>query len=83
MALYSEDFSNIFSDLIGENGITCYQISQYSGLDQGYLSRLKKVEMNNPSPKTIVKIAVSLAHCNKEISITDIKRLFNACGRSL
>ena len=83
MALYGEDFSKIFSDLVEKGCITCYQISQYSGLDQGYLSRLKKGEMKNPSPETIVKIAVSLTHCNKQISIIDIKRLFNACGRSL
>ena len=83
MALYSKDFSKILSDLVEKNGITNYQINQYSGLDQGYLSRLRTGQANNPSPETIVKIGISLAHCSNKITIIDIENLFNACGRSL
>ena len=83
MALYGEDFAKILSNLLDKHGITCYKLAQYSHLDQGFLSRLRSGELKNPSPETVVKISVSLAHWSADITIWDIENLFNACGRSL
>jgi transcriptional regulator with XRE-family HTH domain len=83
MALYSSDFSRVFSNLLERYHVSCYQIEEYSQLNQSYLSRLRSGQMNNPSPETIVKIAISLTHCNRNITLIDIENLFNACGRSL
>jgi hypothetical protein len=83
MALYSDDFARIFSNLLEKYHISCYQIEEYSHLNQSYLSRLRSGQMNNPSPETVVKIGISLAHCSNKITIIDIENLFSACGRSL
>ena len=83
MTLYATDFSVVFSKLLEKNGITCYQISQYSHLDQAYLNRLRRGEKLNPSPETIVKISVALAHFSDKINLGDIEHLFNAVGRSI
>jgi len=81
--LYTGDFSKAFSALLDKTGVSCYQISQYTDLDQAYLSRLKNGEKNNPSPGTIMKIALALAHLSDTIQIWDIEDLFNSAGRSI
>ena len=81
--LYREDFSLIFSKLIERAGISCYQISQYSHLDQAYLSRLRSGEKNNPSPETVMEIGLALAHLGGNISLYDVEGLFNSVGRSI
>ena len=83
MTLYASDFSVIFSKLLEKTGVTCYQISQYSHLDQAYLSRLKNGEKKNPSPETIVKISVALAHFNDKVNLNDVEDLFKTLGRSI
>lgn len=83
MALYSKDFTEVFSNLLEKYGVTCYQISQYSHLDQGYLSRLRNGEKHNPSPETLVKISIALAHSSNKVKLYDIEALFNSVGRSL
>ena len=47
MAIYTNNFCKVFTKVLAETGVTCYMISQYSGLDEGYLSRLKsRVKVN-------------------------------------
>ena len=81
--IYSNDFSEAFSDLLEETGISCYQISQYANLDQAYLSRLKKGQKDNPSPETLVKISLAFSHLSTNVKLHNIERLFNSVGRSL
>jgi len=81
--LYSNNFADVFSRLLEKTRISCYRISQYVHLDESYLSRLRNGERNNPSPETIVKISLALAHLSDKISLYDIEDLFNASGRSL
>ena len=83
MALYAKDFSEVFSALLEKTGISCYQISQYSHLDQAYLSRLRNGEKQNPSPETVIKISLALAHYGKHVQLHDIQNLFKSVGRSL
>ena len=83
MTIYAHDFSVVFSKLLEKSKITCYQISQYSHLNQAYLGRLRKGEKLNPSPETVVKISIALAHFSDKIDLGDIERLFNAIGRSV
>ena len=83
MGLYSNNFAEVFSKLLDRTGLSCYQISQYVHLDQSYLSRLRNGEKHNPSPETIVKISLALAHFSDRVGLYDIEALFKAVGRSL
>ena len=56
MGIYQNNFTEAFLKLLAKSGVNCYQIHQFTHLDQAYLSRLKSGERNNPSPETIVKI---------------------------
>ena len=82
-SLYDKDFSIVFNQLLGKANISCYQISQFSHIDQGYLSCLKKGTKKNPSPAIIIKIGLALAHCSDKVTIIDIERLFSSVGRSI
>ena len=83
MAIYTNDFSQVFTELLKKYGVTCYQISQFAHLDQAYLSRLKSGERANPSAETIIKISLALTHYSNNINLYDIQRLFKSVGRSL
>ncbi|MFC2013332.1 hypothetical protein ACFLU8_00325 [Chloroflexota bacterium] len=65
MAIYTNNFCKVFAKVLAETGVTCYKISQYSGLDGGYLSRLKSGLKENPSPETVIKICIAIAHYSK------------------
>ena len=79
--ILSNNFSQTFCGLLEERGVSCYQIGKYSGLDQAYLSRLKSGGRSNPSPETIMKISLALAHLSPQISLYDIQKLFRSAGR--
>jgi transcriptional regulator with XRE-family HTH domain len=81
--LYSNGFSQVFSDLLKKTGVACYQISKYAHLDQAYLSRLRNGEKNNPSPETVMKISLALAHLSNKFNLYDVETLFNSVGRSI
>ena len=83
MGLYSEDFSKEFSKLLEKAGISCYKVSQYTHLDEAYLSRLRSGEKRNPSPETLVKISLALAHYGEQVQLHDIQRLFRSAGRCI
>jgi hypothetical protein len=82
-SLYDRDFSMVFNQLLGRVDVSCYQISEFSHIDQGYLSRLRNGTKKNPSPETVMKIGLALVHCSDKISLVDIERLFNSVGRSI
>ena len=81
--VWVSEFSPAFSRLLKETGITVYQISQYTHLDEAYLHRLKTGERKNPSPTTIIKIALAFAHLSPEFRIYEAERLFNSTGRTI
>ena len=83
MAIYINEFSEVLSTLLEKNRISCYEISQYTHLDQAYLSRLRSGERKNPSPETIIKIGLALTHYSDKIKLHDIQKLFRSVGRSL
>ena len=83
MTLYASDFSKVFSALLEENGISCYKISRYANLDEAYLSRLKNGGKHDPSPETLIKISLALAHYGNQVKLDDIQRLFKSVGRSI
>ncbi len=83
MTIYDNNFSVVFTGLLKKFGVTCYQIGEYTGLDQAYLSRLKSGEKTNPSPETIMKIGLAFAHFCGKITIHDLESLFRSVGRSL
>ena len=81
--IYAQDFAKVFSRLLEENDISCYAISQFTGLDQAYLSRLRGGRKDNPSVATVIKICLALAKLGKNIKLPDIEELFHAVGRSI
>lgn len=81
--LYSNDFSQVFAELLKKTGVSCYQISVYSQLDQAYLSRLKSGEKRNPSPEAMVRISLAFARLSPKFTLLDAQRLLKSTGRSL
>lgn len=81
--LYTGDFSRAFSSLLEKTGVSCYKIAEFSHLDQAYLSRLRNGTKRNPSPETIMKISLAIAHNAEKVSIYDLDLLFKSVGRSL
>ena len=82
-ALYNRDFSIVFGQLLEKANISCYRISEFSHIDQGYLSCLRNGTKKNPGPETVMKISLALVHCSEKITLIDIERLFNSVGRSI
>lgn len=83
MALYANKFSEEFSKLLEKTGVTCYQINQYTHLDQGYISKLRNGKRHNPSPETLVKICLAIAHYSDKVTLYDIQKLFKSVGLSI
>lgn len=83
MGIHSGDFSREFSRILQETGLSCYRITQFTNLDEGYLSRLKSGEKQNPSAETLMKICLALTHYSEQVTIHDMNQLFKATGRSI
>ena len=84
MGLYeSNDFPAVFSRLLEKTGTSCYRISEFTHLDEAYLSRLRSGEKKNPGPETVVKIALALAHFSDKVDLYDVEVLLNSVGRSI
>ena len=83
VGLYQKNFVEAFSKLMARTSATCYQIHQFTHLDQAYLSRLKSGERNIPSLETIIKICLAICHFDYKIKLSDIETLFKSTGRSL
>ena len=81
--IYNNDFSLVFSKLLGKTGISCYQIHNFTHIDQAYLSRLRSGEKDNPSPEIIVKICLAFVRLSKNVTLYDIEQLLNSVGRSI
>ena len=81
--LYKNNFSEAFNKLLHKTGVSCYRISQYSHMDQAYLSRLKNGEKGNPSPEVIMKICLAIADSSAKTNVLDFEKLMNSAGRSL
>ena len=81
--LYSNNFASAFSRILEVGGVSRYKIADFTGLNEGYLSKLCSGEKNNPSPETLVKICIALAHFSEELTLSDLEELFNCVGRSI
>lgn len=81
--LYSNDFSKAFSKLLEISGVSRYSIAVFTGLDEGYLSKLCSGERKNPSPETLMKICLALARFSDKLTLSDFEVLFNSVGRSI
>jgi hypothetical protein len=81
--LYHRNFGQVFSEILKKTGASCYQIHKFTGLDQGYLSRLRSGEKGDPSFQVIVRLCLALAHCSPQFSQYDAEKLFGSVGRSL
>jgi transcriptional regulator with XRE-family HTH domain len=81
--LYSNNFSSAFRKILEVGGVSRYKIADFTGLDDGYLGKLCSGEKNNPSPETLVKICIALAHFSEKLPLSDLEELFNSVGRSI
>ena len=64
-------FGLVFRRLLKENGISLYQVAQFSGLDAAYIGRLASGKRRNPTRDTIIKIHLALVHVSKNVSMDD------------
>lgn len=76
-------FPEKFSDLLEKSGVTCYQISEFTGIDQAYLSRLRNGSKHNPSADVVIKIGLALVRYGKSINLYHIERLLSSAGYTL
>ena len=83
LGVYTYNFAQVFSQLLEKADTSCYKISQFTHLNEAYLSRLKAGEKHNPSPETIMKISLALTHYSEKITAYDIQKLFKSVGHSL
>ena len=81
--IYNYQFTEELSRLLDKSGVSCYKICQFSHVDQGYLSKLKNGEKNNPSPEIVMRIALAIVHYRDNVTIADIEKLFRSTGHSL
>lgn len=81
--LYSKNFASAFSKTLEVGGVSRYKIAAFTGLNEGYLSKLCSGEKNNPSPETLVEICIALAHFSEKLTLSDFEELFNSVGRSI
>ena len=81
--IYEKDFSTVFDQLLTKTSVTCYRISEFTYIDQGYLSHLRNGTKTNPGPEIIMKISLALAYYSEKITLHDIERLFRSVGRSI
>ena len=81
--IYEKDFSTVFDQLLTQTNVTCYRISEFTHIDQGYLSHLRSGTKSNPGPEIIAKISLALAHYSEKITLHDLERLFRSVGRSI
>lgn len=77
---YSSNFSQVFREILAKAEVSCYQISQYSHVDEAYLSRLKKGKKCNPSPEIVIRINLGLVRHSEKINIYDVEELFRSIG---
>ena len=81
--LLSNNFAVVFDRLIKKSRVSCYKIAQYSQLDEGYLSRLRKGRKHGPSTESIIRIALALVHYSEEIGIDDVEELLQSRSLSI
>ena len=81
--ILSNQFPEKFSNLLERSGVSCYQISEFSGIDQAYLSRLRNGLQRNPSAELVIKIGMGLVRYGKGINLYHIEQLLSSAGYTL
>ncbi len=81
--ILNNQFSEKLSNLLEKSGVTCYQIGEFTRIDQGYLSRLRNGSQNNPSAEVVIKIGLALVRYGRGINLLHIEQLLNSAGYSL
>ena len=74
------DFPATLRGLRERSGKSRYRLAQFSGLDEGYLSRLESGERRNPSRDTVMKLGLALVQDSTEVSIYDVNQLLVSAG---
>lgn len=69
------EFSKTLLRLRKKAGKSAYQIAQFSGINEAYLSRLEHGEKIHPSRNVVLAIAMALVSGNETISLADIDQL--------
>jgi len=81
--ILNNQFPEKLSDLLERSGVSCYQISKFTGIDQAYLSRLRNGSKHNPSAEIIVKIGLALVRYGKGMNLYHVEQLLNSAGYTL
>ncbi len=81
--ILNNQFSEKLSNLLERSGVSCYQISEFTGIDQAYLSRLRNDLQRNPSAELVIKIGLALVRYGKHINLHHVEQLLNSAGYTL
>ena len=81
--LYPNGFHNQFNKLLTQSGASCYQLAQFSGVNEGYIHRLKTGEKTNPGVEVVMRLALAFVHFDSKIGLHQIDELLYTINRSL
>ena len=81
--VFSNNFSQVFRELVQKSRATGHKISQYSDVDEPYIYHLIKGTKKNPSPEIVVRISLALVHLSEKITVGDIDELLKSIGHTL
>ena len=68
-------FSVLLRDLRERSGKSKYQLAQFSGINEAYLSRLETGERYRPTRDTVVKLGLALVADSSSITLHDVNEL--------
>lgn len=81
--ILNNQFPDRFSSLLEKSGVTCYQISEFTGIDQAYLSRLRNGSKHNPSAEVVIRIGLAIVRYRQGINLYHVEQLLNSAGYTL
>jgi hypothetical protein len=83
IGVLSNNFREIFTELVKRSGASRYMISKYAHVDEPYIYHLLKGDKNNPSPEIVIRIGFALACLSNKITIYDLEELLSSLQHTI
>ncbi len=83
IGVFSNNFTEVFNELVKKSGASCYKVSKYAHIDAPYIHRLIKGDKKHPSPEILIRIGFALARLSDKITIDDLDELLISIGHTL
>ena len=83
IGVFSNNFKEVFNELVKKSGASRYMISKHAHVDEPYILRLSNGEKKNPSPEIVIRICFALVRLSSDITIYDLDELLKSIGHTL